>query len=162
MAIGFYKIVEITNSELEVIAASVCTPEIKGRFLLPPLNRRSTSDIAVGDVFLGVLDDISGVGALLVMTEDGHDFGHYFKYALKVDHDLTVTGDVEGRGAATFYNSIDTTENITALGTLTSSSIDSSAATGAMTLTAVDCAAIVSAAASGAAAEITPSLIKLG
>lgn len=66
---------------------------IWGEFYLPPLNRQNTSNITIGDRFFGVLDVVSGIGALLCAIDN--DFAGRFDYALTVNADITASGDVK-------------------------------------------------------------------
>ena len=79
-----------------VKAKSKLAPDVHGVFYLPPLNRKDTSDIAVDDEFFGVMDDVSGLGALLCAIE--HDFKGRFDYDLTVRASVQVTGDVKTDG----------------------------------------------------------------
>ena len=75
---------------------SKLAPDVHGVFYLPPLNRKDTSDIAVDDEFFGVMDDVSGLGALLCAID--HDFKGRFDYDLTVRASVKVTGDVKADG----------------------------------------------------------------
>ena len=79
-----------------VKAKSKLAPDVHGVFYLPPLNRKDTSDIAVDDEFFGVMDDVSGLGALLCAID--HDFKGRFDYDLTVRASVKVTGDVKTDG----------------------------------------------------------------
>ena len=79
-----------------VKAKSKLAPDVHGVFYLPPLNRKDTSDIAVDDEFFGVMDDVSGLGALLCAID--HDFKGRFDYDLTVRASVQVTGDVKATG----------------------------------------------------------------
>lgn len=79
-----------------VKAKSKLAPDVHGVFYLPPLNRKDTSDIAVDDEFFGVMDDVSGLGALLCAID--HDFKGRFDYDLTVRASVQVTGDVKTDG----------------------------------------------------------------
>ena len=79
-----------------VKAKSKLAPDVHGVFFLPPLNRKDTSDIAVDDEFFGVMDDVSGLGALLCALD--HDFQGRFDYDLTVRANIKTTGDVKADG----------------------------------------------------------------
>lgn len=89
-------IVEKFLDKRRVKAKSKLAPDVHGVFYLPPLNRKDTSDIAVDDEFFGVMDDVSGLGALLCAID--HDFKGRFDYDLTVRASVQVTGDVKTDG----------------------------------------------------------------
>lgn len=89
-------IVEKFLDKKRVKAKSKLAPDVHGVFYLPPLNRKDTSDIAVDDEFFGVMDDVSGLGALLCAID--HDFKGRFDYDLTVRASVQVTGDVKSDG----------------------------------------------------------------
>ena len=89
-------IVEKFLDKRRVKAKSKLAPDVHGVFYLPPLNRKDTSDIAVDDEFFGVMDDVSGLGALLCAID--HDFKGRFDYDLTVRSSVKVTGDVKADG----------------------------------------------------------------
>lgn len=74
-------VVESFLSQKQVLAKATVNGNIKGHFYLPPLNRQDSSKIKAGTKFFGVLDDVMGVGALLVAIDD--DFEGEFTYSIK-------------------------------------------------------------------------------
>lgn len=101
--IGRFEVLEFVNDVL-VIAKSSMNDGIKGRFYLPPLMRRNTSDITEGSAFFGVLDDASGYGAAIVGFDDA-DFGGVFKYDLHSTGTITADDDVKS-GAISLHDHI--------------------------------------------------------
>ena len=93
--IGVFRIEKFIDKK-RVKAKSKLAPDVHGVFFLPPLNRKDTSDIAVDDEFFGVLDDVSGLGALLCAID--HDFKGRFDYDLTVRASIKTTGDVKTDG----------------------------------------------------------------
>lgn len=86
-------------------AKSKLAPDVHGVFYLPPLNRQNTSDLTVSDEFFGVMDDVSGIGALLCALD--HDFEGRFDYDLTVRAGVKATGDVQA-GAVSLKNHVHT------------------------------------------------------
>lgn len=88
---------------VENVDSTTCTAHaamdegIAGTFYLPPLSRPETSNIQTGSRFLGVLDEASGIGALLCGIGDA-DFKRAFGYDLAVDGSLQTSGDVKATG----------------------------------------------------------------
>lgn len=93
--IGVFTIEKFLDKR-RVKAKSQLAPDVHGVFFLPPLNRKDTSDIAVDDEFFGIMDDVSGLGALLCAID--HDFKGRFDYDLTVRSSVKVTGDVKAEG----------------------------------------------------------------
>ena len=91
--LGYWKITDIIDAEKLVKAESTRNTSVIGLFYLPPLNRASTSNISVDDIFFGVLDIDSGYGALLCITQ-GNDFAHKFDYDLSIGGELNVTNSI--------------------------------------------------------------------
>ena len=60
---------------------------ISGTFLLPPLSRTDTSQIASGSRFYGVFNTQSGMGALMVALGDA-DFKGKFEYEISSSVDV--------------------------------------------------------------------------
>lgn len=89
--IGYFVIDKFIEPNM-VEAHSARDTAISGEFYLPPLNRQDTSNIAIYDQFFGILDEISGIGALLCAIDN--DFSGRFDYALTVNADISATGDV--------------------------------------------------------------------
>ena len=89
-------IIEKFLDKRRVKAKSKLAHDVHGVFFLPPLNRKDTSDIAVDDEFFGVMDDVSGLGALLCAIE--HDFNGRFDYDLTIRASIKATGDVKADG----------------------------------------------------------------
>ena len=89
-------IIEKFFDKRRIKAKSKLAPDVHGVFYLPPLNRKDTSDIAVDDEFFGVMDDVSGLGALLCAID--HDFKGRFDYDLTVRASIKTTGDVKTDG----------------------------------------------------------------
>lgn len=102
--IGYFVIDKFIEQNL-VEAHSARDTGISGEFYLPPLNRQNTSNIGIFDQFFGILDEISGIGALLCALD--HDFEGRFDYALTVNADISATGDVKA-GAVSLKNHIHT------------------------------------------------------
>ena len=89
-------IIEKFYDKRRIKAKSKLAPDVHGVFFLPPLNRKDTSDIAVDDEFFGVMDDVSGLGALLCAID--HDFKGRFDYDLTIRASIKATGDVKTDG----------------------------------------------------------------
>lgn len=87
-------IVDYFKDEISVIAKSKMNEDILGLFFLPPLNRENTSNIVIGSLFFGILDEESGLGALLVGFEEA-DFQHKFEYDLDVNGSIQATNDIK-------------------------------------------------------------------
>ena len=107
-------IVEKFLDKRRVKAKSKLAPDVHGVFFLPPLNRKDTSDMAVDDEFFGVLDDVSGLGALLCAID--HDFKGRFDYDLTVRASVQVTGDVKTDGNVQATGNVEATGNVRATG----------------------------------------------
>lgn len=105
-------IVEKFLDKRRVKAKSKLAPDVHGVFYLPPLNRKDTSDIAVDDEFFGVMDDVSGLGALLCAID--HDFKGRFDYDLKVRASVQVTGDVKTDGDVKAKGNVQATGDVQA------------------------------------------------
>lgn len=90
--IGIFWVEEIIG-EKKVKASALMNDGIKGIFYLPPLNRTNTSNIKVNTRFIGVLDEVTGYGALCVAIDD--DFEGRF------DYDITVNGNVKASADVT-------------------------------------------------------------
>lgn len=90
--IGYFIIDKFIEPNM-VEAHSARDTGIWGEFYLPPLNRQDTSNITVGDRFFGVLDVVSGIGALLCAIDN--DFAGRFDYKLTVNADIVSSGDVK-------------------------------------------------------------------
>lgn len=93
--IGVFTIEKFLDKR-RIKAKSKLAPDVHGIFYLPPLNRKDTSDIAVDDEFFGVMDDVSGMGALLCAID--HDFQGRFDYDLTIRASIKTTGDVKADG----------------------------------------------------------------
>lgn len=91
--IGKFKIIEFQNS-LMVKACSCMNKKIEGLFYLPPLARQNTTNIDVDDIFFGVLDEVSGYGALIVAFDDA-DFKGRFDYDLHLTESITVDKNLD-------------------------------------------------------------------
>lgn len=76
-----------------IYARAMLNEAIRGLFYLPPLNRTNTSNIKANSRFLGIFDEVTGYGALLVAIDD--DFEGRFDYDLTVNADVKATGDVK-------------------------------------------------------------------
>lgn len=97
MECDFYVIDKVVDGERYVEAHNKRDGITKGQFYLQPLNRTSCSKLAVGDEFFGILNTSVGWGCVLCITE-GHDFGGFFNYDLKIDGGLVVSNDVRAEG----------------------------------------------------------------
>lgn len=90
--IGLFKVLSFKENNL-ISACSCMTEDVVGLFYLPPLARQATSNIQAESVFFGVLDDVSGFGALLVGFGDA-DFNGHFQYSISTDSSVTAGEDV--------------------------------------------------------------------
>lgn len=122
--IGTFIIKKFKNAR-EVQAVSDMNNDIAVSLYLPPLNRQNTSDIATGDKVFGVVDDVSGVGAVLFAID--HDFANRFDYDINVKGKITASGDVKS-GTVSVQNHIHAAE-LTVEGTA-EAGVVSGAATG--------------------------------
>lgn len=91
--LGIFKVISV-SSEIMVKARGEFNSEVQGQFYLPPLSRPSTSSIQAGSLFYGVLDERSGVGALLVGF-DSADFKKSFGYDVSISGVLSASSDVK-------------------------------------------------------------------
>lgn len=91
--IGKFIVLDFVNDAL-VTAKSEMNDGIEGRFYLPPLMRRATSEIGEGSAFFGVLDDASGYGAAIVGF-DNADFGGVFRYDIHSTGTIVADNDVK-------------------------------------------------------------------
>ena len=91
--IGMFIIISFENS-LMVKACSCMNNKIEGLFYLPPLARQNTTNIGVDDIFFGVLDEVSGYGALIVAFDDA-DFKGRFDYDLHLTESITVDKNLD-------------------------------------------------------------------
>ena len=111
--IGLFKVSSISGQQVR--AKSQMNSAFEGTFYVPPLYRAECSSLASGDVFFGVLDDDSGLGAMLYKVSDGVTGSN----ALSLSKDLHVTGsetvgvNLKVTGQIT-GNSTNTTINLTA------------------------------------------------
>lgn len=101
-------IVDKFSDSIRVEAHSKADDRIRGTFYLPPLNRQETSGIQSGTSFFGIVDEVTGMGALLVALED--DFSGEFSYKLKAKDftDGTLSLGSHAHGAGTIANSAGT------------------------------------------------------
>lgn len=73
---------------------------VEGFFYLPPLTRQDTCNIDKGSEFFGILDDISGYGAVLVGF-DNADFKGNIKYDISIDGKISATGEIASNADVT-------------------------------------------------------------
>lgn len=108
-------IVESFLSIKQVLAKATVNGNIKGHFYLPPLNRRDSSKIKVGTKFFGVVDDVTGVGALLVAIDD--DFEGEFTYSIRAydfkSGSLSFNSHIHDAGAETLISPAGPCEGVT-------------------------------------------------
>lgn len=90
--IGIFKIENILGPKTAK-ASAVMNDGISGIFYLPPLNRQNTSDIKANSRFIGVLDEVTGYGALCVAIDD--DFEGRFDYDLTINGNVKASADVK-------------------------------------------------------------------
>lgn len=114
--IGKFKILSFESSVM-VKACSCMNEAVEGLFYLPPLSRKTTSDITENDLFFGVLDEVSGYGALIVAFDDA-DFKGRFDYDLHctesikidknadIDGNASIDGDTSIKGVTTCDSTI--------------------------------------------------------
>ena len=81
--IGEFIITKLIDSK-HVEAKSVMNGNIIVTLWLQPLNRTDTSDISANDRVFAIVDDVTGIGVLLV--NETHDFANRFS------NDLTING----------------------------------------------------------------------
>lgn len=86
--LGLFKVIEFLDPK-RVKARSIANEGVEGIFYLPPLNRQATSAIQTATRFYGIMDEVSGQGALLVAIDD--DFDGKFDYDLKANDFKTYT-----------------------------------------------------------------------
>ena len=114
---------------------------IEGELYLPPYLRRNQSNISENSVVFGVLDDISGFGAAICGI-DGADYGYFLnadlniKKSLIVDDKITATNDIETTAGDVIALNISLKNHVHQI----------------VSVSSVDAAAIVAAAASGTVA----------
>ncbi len=106
--IGIFWVEEIIG-EKKVKASALMNDGIKGIFYLPPLNRTNTSNIKVNTRFIGVLDEVTGYGALCVAIDD--DFEGRFDYDLKINGNVKASEDVTA-GAISLKSHIHSIEGL--------------------------------------------------
>lgn len=69
---------------------------ITGFLFLPPYLRQNQSNIKIGSVVFGVLDDVSGIGAALCGVDDS-DFGYFLNADYTIKKALNVGETIEAQ-----------------------------------------------------------------
>lgn len=104
--IGFFKIKSLSTKKdsagasILAVVSSQMDENITGDLYLPPYLRQTQSNISVGDVVFGIIDEVAGIGAALCGLDDA-DFGYFFdadiniKQNLKVNEVIEATGDIK-------------------------------------------------------------------
>lgn len=69
------------------------------RLYLQPLNRLDTSNIEVNDHVFAVVDNVSGLG--VVLMNFSHDFDHRFDFDLNINGKLETSGEIKSGGEVT-------------------------------------------------------------
>lgn len=91
--ITFFTVLSVSSDHLTCTASAAMDEGIAGTFYLPPLARPETSGITAGSRFLGILDESSGIGALLCGIGEA-DFNKSFKYNISVTGSISASDDV--------------------------------------------------------------------
>lgn len=106
--VGIFTVSDERDGVTYCIAAAKAAEGVKGRFYVPPLYRDSVAKLSRGDSFFGILDTVSGYGAILYKLDDGVADGQAVNIAknLKVGNGLTVDGDGTVRGSLSVSGSI--------------------------------------------------------
>lgn len=142
--IGLFKITDKKDGESFVIAESQMEKAFKGKFYIPPIYRKSCSNIANGDIIFGLLDDQSGFGAILYKVDDKITDGN----SLTLSKDLHVNGNIDVANNITAKGNIECA-NLTAHNNIVGNNMNST-----INLTAAHAAAIVAAATSSVPVEV--------
>lgn len=66
---------------------------IKNTLYLPPYMRKSQSNIGIGDIVFGIVDDITGIGCAL-FGENSADYKYFFDADIEIKKNLTVDIDI--------------------------------------------------------------------
>lgn len=90
--IGLFKINKFIDARTVEASADI-DENIVVSLYLQPLNRKDTSQVAAGDKVFAVVDDVSGMGC--VMLNLTHDFDHRFDYNIDVKGSITATENVK-------------------------------------------------------------------
>ena len=92
--IGLFRIRKFIDARTVEASADI-DENIVVTLYLQPLNRKDTSQVAAGDKVFAVVDDVSGVGCVMLnLTHDfDHRFDHRFDYSINVKGQITATDD---------------------------------------------------------------------
>lgn len=90
--IGLFKIRKFIDARTVEAAADI-DENIVVSLYLQPLNRKDTSQVAAGDKVFAVVDDVSGIGCVMLNLD--HDFDHRFDYSINVKGKITATDDIK-------------------------------------------------------------------
>lgn len=139
--IGFYKISEFRGSKdvaganTQALVTSEMDPNIKAIVYLPPYARKTQSNISIGSIVLAVVDDVTGIGAVLFGKDDA-DFQYFFDANIEIKKRLDVQNDIKSISGDVIATTISLQNHIHLVSSVT----------------AADAAAIVAAATSGTVA----------
>ena len=100
--IGLFKINKFIDARTVEASADI-DENIVVSLYLQPLNRKDTSQVAAGDKVFAVVDDVSGIGCVMVNLT--HDFDHRFDYSIDVKGKITATDDIKA-GTVSMQNHI--------------------------------------------------------
>lgn len=144
--VGIFKVTDPRDGVSFCVASANACDGVNGRFYIPPLYRDAVARLARGDSFFGLLDTVSGYGAILYKLDDGVADGQAVNvsHALNVGDGLTVGKECTVRGGLSVDGSI----------------VGGNAST-QIFLTSEDTAGIVAAGASGAPLVLNVS-VKMG
>lgn len=98
--IGFFKIKSLSTKKdsagasILAVVSSQMDENITGDLYLPPYLRQTQSNISVGDVVFGIIDEVTGIGAALCGLDDA-DFGYFFNADINIKQKLTVNDTIE-------------------------------------------------------------------
>ena len=132
--IGLFTVSDSRDGVTYCIATANACEGVKGRFYIPPQYREAVAALSAGDSFFGILDPVSGYGAIFYKIADGvaDDEKVNIAHGLSIGDGLTVGKDCAIRG-----------------GLSVSGEITGGNASTSILLTSADTAGIVAAGASG-------------
>ena len=174
MQLGFYIVTELTGEDAQGAAfmakvKSQMNAAIRGTLYLPPYLRPNQCNIAADSVLFGCLDEITGRGFAMFGKDDA-DFQYFMdadvdiRKTLNVEKAVTMKDTLNVTKSVTMRDKLDVTKDITSqTGNIKAIAGDVIATTVSLqnhvhqvlTVSAVDAAAIVAAAASGSVATTT-------
>lgn len=171
MQLGFYIVTELTGEDAQgaafmVKVKSQMNAAIRGTLYLPPYLRPNQCNIAPDSVLFGCLDEVTGRGFAMFGKDDA-DFQYFMdadidiRKTLNVEKAVTMKDTLNVTKSVTMRDKLDVTKDITSqTGNIKAIAGDVIATTVSLqnhvhqvlTVSAVDAAAIVAAAASGSVA----------